>query len=945
MTAEMVPKRVLLLWGKLSRDRERPLAYHPLICHTLDTAAVAQLLWREVLTAAARMRVSQRLDIDEVEAARQVSFWAALHDLGKCSPSFQAIDSSWKARLETAGYRCTGAEKKAHAIITASTIPELLADKGYPGRVVSGLATMLGGHHGVFPASGDVISVSDSTKGQGLWAESREYVTGTLVQILRAGPVGESASLDNPTAMFLAGLVSVADWIASNEEFFGFAVENLQCLPEIDAQEYFDESRSRARDALHRLGWLGWAPSKDNPSFRAEFPEITAPRPVQEATEMLADTLAGPCLVAIEVPTGEGKSEAAMYLADRFGCAYGLRGCYFALPTQATSDQMFSRVHEFLARRYPANVVNLQLLHGHAALSAAFEELRQEGNRLFELGENYGEQGYDGAPAGVVASEWFTHRKRGLLAPFGVGTIDQSLLAALQTRHVFVRLFGLAHKTVILDEVHAYDVYMSKLLERLLEWLGALGTSVVLLSATLPCQRARLLAQAYVKGLGGRLEELHLDRYPRLTWVTKSGSGSQHVETSEINRRTLDVKWVDGSLPGADGGEFALGKRLQKTLQDGGCAVVICNTVHRAQKMYQALKRYFTGLCNDGYPQLDLLHARFPFEERYRREKRCLVRFGKPGARVIGADGQEVTVSRPERAVLVATQIVEQSLDLDFDLMVTDLAPVDLLLQRAGRLHRHLRQRPRGLENPTLWVFAPEIDDDGVPDFAKAKDDRFVYEPHVLLRSWLEMKDRNHVRVPEEVEELIEAVYGEDRHPEGLSEALVERWRATWEEHQNEVRGETAQAVERCIPSPSFCGSLWNLAKDPREEDAPDLHQAHQALTRLSEPTVEVVCLYGTADRAFLDPEGKVPVKTSAKPDHETAMILLGRSVRVAGRGIVEELLNMPAQSGWKRSPLLRHHRLIALDSNGEALVGSYRVKLDPEIGLTFSKQRMCKEL
>src|SRR5207248_9773559 len=113
-----------------------------------------------------------------------------------------------------------------------------------------------------------------------------------------------------------------------------------------------------------------------------------------------------------------------------------------------------------------------------------------------------GNPGYDGAPAGVVAAEWFTHRKRGLLAPFGVGTVDQVLLAVLQTRHVFVRLFGLAHKTVVVDEVHAYDAYMTTLLERLLEWLGALEAPVVLLSATLPRERRDRLARAYGNGLG-----------------------------------------------------------------------------------------------------------------------------------------------------------------------------------------------------------------------------------------------------------------------------------------------------------------------------------------------------------------------------------------------------------------------------------------------------------
>ncbi len=148
---------------------------------------------------------------------------------------------------------------------------------------------------------------------------------------------------------------------------------------------------------------------------------------------------------------------------------------------------MFSRVHKFLANAYTSEIANLQLLHGHAALSAEFQLMQEHGRGLF-LNPNYHGDSEDAAQD-VIAAEWFTHRKRGLLAPFGVGTIDQALMAALQTRHVFVRLFGLSSKTIIIDEAHAYDTYMTTLLERLLEWLAALGSSVVILSATLPRQR------------------------------------------------------------------------------------------------------------------------------------------------------------------------------------------------------------------------------------------------------------------------------------------------------------------------------------------------------------------------------------------------------------------------------------------------------------------------
>ncbi|MCL4465046.1 MAG: CRISPR-associated helicase Cas3', partial [Chloroflexi bacterium] len=461
--------------------------------------------------------------------------------------------------------------------------------------------------------------------------------------------------------------------------------------PGVDVPDCSRRSAGMAGAALKLLGWTGWSPSSESRDFSSLFPNIESPYPVQREVEVLADRLDGPALVVVEAPMGEGKTEAAVFLEDRWGAALGQRGCYFALPTQATSDQMYGRVLEFMKKRYPADLVNLQLLHGHASLSALFQELLRRGEQQRTLAAGLeprgiaGESGYDGAPAGVVAGEWFTYRKRGLLAPFGVGTIDQALLAALQTRHVFVRLFGLAHKTVILDEVHAYDAYMTALLERLLEWLGALGSSVVLLSATLPDGRRLRLVEAYARGAGYCFDEGEMRaHYPRVSWVSRAGCGARQVGVSTRSTRKLGLEWVDGALP-AESEPFALGERLRAELENGGCAAVICNTVARAQQVYLALKTYFPETADDGQPVLDLLHARYLYEDRSKRERRTLIRFGKPDGEVEMEDGNVRKVRRPNRAVLVSTQIIEQSLDLDFDLMVTDLAPVDLLLQRSGR--------------------------------------------------------------------------------------------------------------------------------------------------------------------------------------------------------------------------------------------------------------------
>ena len=434
--------------------------------------------------------------------------------------------------------------------------------------------------------------------------------------------------------------------------------------------------------------------------------------------------------------------------------------------------------------------MQLQLLHGHASLSSEFEVLRKNHNRIFA-------PRYSGVEEDdhleVVASEWFTYRKRGLLSPFGVGTIDQALLAVLQAKHVFVRLFGLAHKTVIIDEVHAYDAYMTTLLERLLEWLAALGSPVVLLSATLPRVRRNGLLAAYLRGLGGQSKEIRSDAaYPRISWVSgNSGPSSRTVRVSPRGTKEVSMEWTDGSVPAPDGSSFPLGERLREALAQGGCAAVICNTVRRAQEVYRALKPYFPETAKDGKHELDLLHAQYVFQDRDKREKRSLARFGKPGGNTL----------RPHQAVLVATHVIEQS--LDFDLMVSDMAPADLLLQRVGRLHRHERERLHGLEGPRLLVCQPDIDG-GVPKCEPGTAS--VYDSHILLRTWLTLRDRATVRVPDDVESIIADMYDDDRRPDHLPEQLREAWVETQKELQKAREEDGGEARVRWIKPPSYSG-------------------------------------------------------------------------------------------------------------------------------------------
>jgi CRISPR-associated endonuclease/helicase Cas3 len=359
--------------------------------------------------------------------------------------------------------------------------------------------------------------------------------------------------------------------------------------------------------------------------------------------------------------------------------------------------------------------------------------------------------------------------------------------------------------------------------------------------------------------------------------------------------------------------------------------------------MYAALRRAFDALPPKLRPDLTLFHARYPVGERDRREKNTLVRFGKPGVMVTMADGEPKTVERPTRAVVVATQVIEQSLDLDFDLLVSELAPADLLLQRLGRLHRHAgRERPPHLAEPTLWLVEPPTraddgdagDGEAVPAFER--DQEFVYSAHVLLRSWLALEGRDTIRIPADVEALVELVYAEDRAcPSDAPAAVQARWTETAERQERERLEHEHKAQQAAILGPVVASDIFEQFNPQLREDDPNVHQSLQARTRLAEPSVPVVLLpHGEDDRVALTtgpgPAGLARVRW-----------LLEHAVTLTHGGLVGYLFGEGAgdaqpPAGWKRNPLLRHHRLLRLDEQGRATVGAgrYTVRLDDDLGV-----------
>ncbi len=882
----------MLLWGKTDVERKR---VHPLIYHMIEVGQCARALWEQGLSATCRGDVARSLGLDEAACARLLAFWAALHDLGKASPAFQALHPPQVAVLRAQGFDFPpfhGANPVYHGLISTWALKTLLQERAGMGRAdARRVAHALGGHHGIWPNTASVQDVRAHAHGSGAWDTARGQLLLEVQEAFRP-PTGarlpEDTEKANGVLTLLSGLVTAADWLGSNEELFPHQE------PSHNPQAYARLAGERAELALQQTGWTGgWRPHGEMRPFGELFP--FSPNAIQEAVICHAREIGSPTLLILEAPTGVGKTEAALYLADAWLQHHRGRGLYVAMPTRATSNQMFTRTAQFLHRRYPQERIHVHLAHAQGFLDRAADR-----PNLASVGED--------ADDLLRAEAWFLPRKRTLLAPFGVGTVDQALMGVLQTRHFFLRLFGLAHKVIIFDEVHAYDTYMEKLFLRLLAWLRTLGTSVIVLSATLPQATRRHLVEAFT---GRGPTQMTPVPYPRLTVASPQGVIALGLPSPP--ERPIPLAWVDHAPQ-------AIAAELRSRLSRGGCAAVVCNTVHRAQDVYQSLLAI-------GFPRDHclLFHARFPAAWRERIEKRVLDWFSK--------DAQ-----RPAQAVLVATQVVEQSLDLDFDLMISDLAPIDLLIQRAGRLHRHPgRDRPPGLQTPLLLLSQPagSMHD---PDFG---DDAFVYQPYVLWQTWRMLDGLCELRLPSETSKLVESVYG-TLETEGLPSQLADGLRRAYQKMLAEFQKATFEAGQRLVPHPQDDQLLTDAWQDLDDDENPALHPQVRALTRLADPGVTLVCLHRLPDGSLhLEPDGSpLGVDLDTAPDRDQERTLLRYTVSTSQPSLVRHVAQRLPWKAWLRSPALRYAYPVVFQDGRCPLAGTDLVlHLDSALGLRVERK------
>lgn len=872
------------IWAKTAKNGVP--GWHPLILHMLDVAATADaILARE--PEPTRTRMAECLGMAEWKDAR---FWllfvAACHDLGKCCPGFQC---KWPEAPKTGLQLPRSPNTKInHAFISQIALAELLRENGWPKKMAGLVADAVGCHHGnrASPTTLNNLEGDVRAIGRNDWAEARRGLMEALLEALQPVKIPTKEKLTGPDFMLLSGLTSFADWIGSNEDWFPFGTPE-HCE---DLSGWFQKRRVSADQALNTIGWNPRFPLSSKPrSFEQAFG--FAPRPLQQAVAEALTNLREPAVLLVEAPMGEGKTEAAFFAHLELQRRFGHRGMYVALPTRATGNAMFKRTLKFLRDQGTNRKLDLQLLHGTTLLNDSFQNLHFSGI-------------YDSTTGGEVrAGEWFTQKKRALLSEYGVGTVDQALLPILPVRHNFVRLWGLANRVVVFDEIHAYDAYTGTLLAHLLRWLLALGSSVVLLSATLSPSIRRKLADV----VGAILPEQETE-YPRLS-VFQPGTLEQvHFEADPARRLNLQVQGILPDLPD-------MRAALEERLADGGMGLALVNTVQRAQDLYrlfpegEPLEREDQRVgkrLSDGTEVL-LFHARFPADRRQKREDQVLETFGVEG-------------SRSGRKFLIATQVAEQSLDLDFDLILTDLAPVDLILQRAGRLWRHATNHPsRKISAPTLLIAG--LAGDEPPTFGKPLWWGAVYHEDLLLRTWSLLHTKKTLTLPDEIDPLVQAVYEEIVDvPDSLQERL--------DKAQVDGEGVTyalqIQANQAIIGFPD--DGSWNQPARfvLYDEDEPGVHRTIMAQTRLGEDSVMVVPLWPGDE---FRPEGT--------PEFDQAKQWFLRALSLSRKAVVKKLQAQGVPEGWKKSPLLRNCFPLTLDMESRWMEDT-TVRLDMDLGLVY---------
>lgn len=804
-------------WGK-AQAKGQDVECHLLPYHNLDVAAVGWLLLSPDRPLTQRLAAQLSLEPDALR--NLLVFWLGLHDIGKFARAFQGLfqpTSNLALVPPSAQYAYTERHDRLGDVVweakwldwfedgtlqwsTSLTRAERKALRA----AFSVLSPPFFGHHGQ-PVSAGNIDIerffcrdehADDVEA------TRQFIADWANVVPPEWPIEQLFSEQWVYALqtlswSIAGWATLSDWLGSNQDHFPYLQEQLPLA------DYWQIALPNAEKALEETGFNEVSEPLPYAGMADWFgKQSITPTPLQHTAETVALT-DGPQLFILEDVTGSGKTEAACILTQRLLAAGHGDGLYFALPTMATSNAMYSRLGNLHRRFYTAeSSPSFVLAHGARDLNDDFVAAvaaPQPADLDYTASE---------LSATSRCNQWLADsRKKALLAEVGVGTIDQALMAILPFRHQSLRLYGLARKVLVIDEVHAYDNYMQTLLSQLLAYHARQGGSAILLTATLPRAMRSALMAAWQSGLGQPATKPQKDDFPLLTHVSEGQPLELPLGTRKEVSRSVEAAWLTEE-------EQAI-EAVIEAVEAGECIAWVRNTVDDAIRAFEDIA------ARHSEPERCLLfHSRFAMVDRQRIESQVIERLGK-----------DSTPEERKGQVLISTQVFQESLDCDVDVMISDIAPIDLLIQRAGRLQRHQRGE-RCL--PRLLVLAPPWAEDPDEHWLKRTlpGTQAVYRDTSL--SWLTqrvLRRLEAIRMPEEARDLIEGVYGpvSDYIPDALQAARYEQ-----------------KGMQRTAGSMANFNAL-NLEEGYVKSD--QWQEEQEIGTRLmEEPTVNVVLLSLTDD-------------------------------------------------------------------------------------------------
>lgn len=834
--SENYDKELMCIWAK-KRETKGQFFWLPLKQHLEDTANIIELLWNRWLSEGQRnfisagITTSSQISFDEAErqqknnaktAKNLAIFLAAIHDIGKATPAFCTkkgfanspfSDSILLEKLEDIGFTDIkyfddkNADKSPHNIAGQYLLHEY--------GIEDDISSIIGAHHGrpvdnIYGISGDgsyleqgaylnnyyqngkskFDSESETRK---KWDKLQRQVLKWALDRSKFNSVNDLPDVSQSAQVLLWGLLTIADWIASNEEYF----------PLINIEQYgVDNNFTRINGYFKWSKSDVWEPKeiKDvSERYKVRFGSKSKlefkPRDVQKSMAETVMNTEEPGIFILEATTGIGKTEAALVAAEELAYKTGRSGLFFGLPTQATSNGIFPRIVDWMGKldklEMPQNDntvkcndlyecemeehnKSIRLCHGKAHLNEVFRSLASS------INVDESENGI--SESEIIVNQWFSGRKTAVLDDFVVGTVDQLLMMSLKQKHLALRHLGLTKKVVIIDEVHAYDAYMSQYLKRTLQWLGAYKVPVILLSATLTAQSRMELLNAYQSGRAKNItDDLELKRFKEnkanIQLISDQYPIITYTDRYEVKQKSDFPKDDDKEIRVKRISDENLKDLLENFSKQGGVVGVIVNTVKRAQLIGSQFLEIF------GDETVDIIHSAFIATDRARKEEKLL--------RTIGKDGD-----RPKFKIIIGTQVLEQSLDIDFDVLITDLAPMDLLLQRIGRLQRHDINRDICYKEPTVYIM-------GLSESLEFEaGSSIIYGDYLLTKTQYYLPDTDVIKIPGDIPELVNKVYSSEDKNMDIPEDLKGKYSEFKKKHEGKIKSLRKKAMAFQLSSP-----------------------------------------------------------------------------------------------------------------------------------------------